>query len=434
MKRSIILSISLYFIAFAAFAQRTATSFDVDGIKVIFKPTVKNVISVRVFYRGGVANYPADKAGIEDIALEAAGQCGTQKYSADVFRDRTDKFGVVISGESDYDYGDITLDCVSKYFNESWDLLTGAVTQPVFEEGEVEQLKAKAIARIRQSQSDPDDHIRQLAVANAFAGTPYATDPKGTEEAVSKLTAAELKSYYSSILNKNQMFIVVAGNISKEELISKVRASFGSLPSRQYTPVTYTPPVWNDYKVLAEKRDLQTNYINGVMNAPPVNSDDFFAYRLGISVLSGELFGELRTRLHLSYDPGAETVNQLMPFAIMSVSTSSPKEAVKAMTEALNLERNSRVTPEGLTELKSSYITGYFMKEQSSSAITESLGQAEVLGGWETAENLPDLVNKVTAEQISGAINKYIAGLRWAYLGNADQANEAEGAFNKKVR
>ena len=34
-----------------------ATSFDVDGIKVIFKPTVKDVINVRIYFRGGVSNY-----------------------------------------------------------------------------------------------------------------------------------------------------------------------------------------------------------------------------------------------------------------------------------------------------------------------------------------------------------------------------------------
>jgi zinc protease len=52
-------------------AQTETTSFDVDGIKVIFKPTLKDIVNVRMYYRGGVTNYPASQAGIESFALEA---------------------------------------------------------------------------------------------------------------------------------------------------------------------------------------------------------------------------------------------------------------------------------------------------------------------------------------------------------------------------
>ena len=45
-------------------AQSETKSFDVDGIKVIFKPTSKNIVNIRLYYRGGVTNYPAEKAGI----------------------------------------------------------------------------------------------------------------------------------------------------------------------------------------------------------------------------------------------------------------------------------------------------------------------------------------------------------------------------------
>ena len=55
-----------------AMAQAPTTAFDVDGIKVIFKPTVKEILDVRLFFRGGVTNYGTDQAGIESFALNAA--------------------------------------------------------------------------------------------------------------------------------------------------------------------------------------------------------------------------------------------------------------------------------------------------------------------------------------------------------------------------
>jgi len=104
-------------------AQSTTTSFTVDGIKVIYKPSVKKVINVRLYFRGGVTNYPIIKAGIENFALEAAAQCGTKKYSANAIKDTCDKYGINLFGESGYDSGFIQLNCVAKYFSTGWDML-----------------------------------------------------------------------------------------------------------------------------------------------------------------------------------------------------------------------------------------------------------------------------------------------------------------------
>jgi len=251
---------------------------------------------------------------------------------------------------------------------------------------------------------------------------------------VGSLVDADLSAYYHSLLNKNRMFIVVAGKISKEQLIAKIKSSFANLPAKPYTPSSYSEPVWNDYKVLTEGRELSTNYINGIMNSPPVNSTDYIPFSVGISALSGSLYSELRTRLNLSYDPGANSVMRKMPYALMFISTTSPKDAIPVMVATLNLIKHNNLTNSGLRHLKSSYITNNYIKQQSSSAITESLGQAEIFGGWEMAEQLPDLIDKVTVEQIKTVMNKYVTGLRWSYLGNRSQADEAEDTFKIEVR
>lgn len=40
----------------------TASSFMVNDIKVIYKPTNKDIIQVSLYFRGGVGNYPAEKS------------------------------------------------------------------------------------------------------------------------------------------------------------------------------------------------------------------------------------------------------------------------------------------------------------------------------------------------------------------------------------
>jgi hypothetical protein len=42
------------------------------------------------------------------------------------------------------------------------------------------------------------------------------------------------------------------------------------------------------------------------------------------------------------------------------------------------------------------------------------------MGGWQYADDLPQLINMATVEQVNRALSFYILGLRWNYLGNTE--------------
>src|ERR1700761_3413444 len=104
MKQILIIISLLLSIISDSIAQSETKSFDVDGIKVIYKPSVKDIINVRIYYRGGTSNYPANEAGIETLTLAAAAKCGTKKYSSEAMRDSLDKYDILMYGNSGYDY------------------------------------------------------------------------------------------------------------------------------------------------------------------------------------------------------------------------------------------------------------------------------------------------------------------------------------------
>jgi zinc protease len=412
----------------------TTMSFYVDGIKVILRPTVKDVVNIRVFFRGGVNNYPLKQAGIEKFTLEALVQCGTRNYLNNRFKDTADYYGIDIGSAAAYDYGDIDVDCISKYFDKAWDLLADAMMRPTFEAGEVELLRKKLIATVKQGESEPEVHNADLLIKNAFGGTVYETDPDGTEESLSALTPTDLEQYYQSIFNKGQMFIVVAGNISKAQLAAKIHASFTAVPAKNYVKPALTEPQWEDGKVQAESRELPLNYISAIMNAPQVNTDDFVAYRMGMSILSSFLFNDLRVRMHLSYNPGADVEMRQMPYAYMFVSTDDPQKAVREMKKELLYLKYNTITEETLKRLVNAFITTYYLHQESTAAITGTLGTAEVLDSWTSAEQLPDKLNGITTKQINDVVNQYVKGLRWSYLGNTNVEGRMESAGDFKTQ
>jgi zinc protease len=419
MKRSIAILL-VFFAIVSVHAQSVTQALNVEGIKVIFKPTLKNVINVRIYFRGGVTNYNANQAGIENLALDATTKCGNRKYNKNAFKDSTDKYGVLMYGSSTYDYGYIEVNCISKYFNQGWDLFSEAVMNPVFDVDEVNLLKHRKSAAIRVNQSNAEISLLELLRQNAFKNTPYSTNPLGTEETVNGLSADDLKDYYKKILNKNKIFIVVVGNITKQDLFEKILGAFGNMPSEPYSSADLQTPVWKDNNMAVENRKLSTNYVGAIMNSPEFTSVNYVPFRLGISGLSGNIYQYLRTQRNLSYDPGANSLAFKMPYAVMFASTNNVQEVMDGMVSMLKNIQSRGLNDEWLQHIKNSYITRSYINDQSASAITNNLGLAEILGNWQYADDLPELVKMVTVEQVNNALNSYIVGLRWAFLGNTE--------------
>lgn len=415
-------------------AQSNAQKFTVDGIEIIMKPTVKDIINVSVYYRGGVTNYAAEKAGIENLALAGAPECGTKSFSKDAFKNKADKFGINVYGSSTYDYGMIGLNCISKYFNEGWSLLAEAVRNPVYNEKDFDLLKKQILAGIKNADADPDSKITKMAVTSTFENTPYATDPVGETNTVNDLSAREIKDYYYNILlNKNRMFIVVVGKISKEEFTSKIKKAFGDIPSKTYTSFAYHTPEITSNSVNIEPRKLATNYIIGVVNAPLFTSADYAANSLAVSAFSENLFTEIRTKRNLSYAPYAVSVRLKMPYNYMYVSTTDPKASVEVMVNEINRILTKGFSEKEFQDTRNLYITSNYLKEESTDRMAASLGRGEILGNWKMDEEFIGKIQKTTPADMTNVFKKYIKGINWNYLGDEKAADEAKDAFNMKV-
>src|SRR5678816_1036302 len=93
MKKSIQNGISLlaFFIPVSIYAQ-TGKAYDmnINDVKVIVQPSGNEIVVVQTIIKGGVQNYPADKAGIESLAMSGLTECGTcLLYTSDAADERS---------------------------------------------------------------------------------------------------------------------------------------------------------------------------------------------------------------------------------------------------------------------------------------------------------------------------------------------------------
>jgi len=411
---------------FSANAQTKAVSFDVNGLKVILRPTQKETISMSMYFRGGVMNYSPAQAGIENLTLAAAASCGTKNYSVDDYKELADEYGIDIGGSSGTDYGTISMNCISKYFDQGWKLFSDAVANPIFDKTEFQATKEKIISGIYQIHASPESRIDQMSMEAIFKDSQYSTDPKGKDLTVSGFTADSVANYYhKELLNKNKMFLVVAGKITKEDLEKRIAEAFKGIVAKQYTPNIPIRTTIEGEHLVTEQRNLATNYISCVMDAPGMSSPDYAPFMLAINALSGNLHYELRVKQGLSYAPGATIKMQQLPYTSMYVSTTQPKKSFQAMVAVYNSIKSGRYSQTFLDGIKKDHRLRYYRHQESSSSIVEYLGEAEILGGYKLEEDMLGNIDKVTLEQIREAFAKYAKGGIWLYLGDEQLGRQA---------
>jgi zinc protease len=398
----------------------------VNGVKVIVQPSGNEIVEVRTILKGGVQNYPADKEGIESLAMTALTECGTIKDDKNSFKDKLDKVSAEINGNSGMDYSTYRLNCIKSDLDVVWPLYVDALTAPLFDSKEFDRIRQDAINNLKSQASQPDYAINKLAKETAFAGKDYAKDPDGTEETVNKLTAAQTKQYYTSILTRSRLLIVVVGDLDRNELEKRIQQLTAPIPEgkpfklNRYSYV----PAKNSFK--SEKKDLATNYIQGITAAPQPGSADFDAYILASRIFYDRHFLEVRTNNGLSYAPIVHIDGGLSPSTNIIVSTTDPDKYKSVLDQLVNKIKKEGFTPEEVKNGKTGYVTSFYYKMETNAAQASSLALNEVLhNNWRRALTINEDLKKVSLADVNHAFNKYINHVTWVYQGDSTKVNPA---------
>jgi predicted Zn-dependent peptidase len=311
------------------------------------------------------------------------------------------------------------MNCIKSDFDVVWPLYSDALTTPRFDSNEFVRIKQDAINNLKAQASQPDYAIHKLARETAFSGKNYAKSPEGTETTVNKLTVEETQNYYKSILTKSRMLIVVVGEIEKNVLQERIKNLLASIPEGK--PFTMEKQLYsstqNSFK--AEKKDFATNYIQAVTGGPEPGTEAFNAFTLGMRIFYDRHFLEIRTNNGLSYAPQTYFDGGLTPSANIVVSTTDPNKYIGILNKLIDKTKKQGFTEEEVKNMKTTYITSFYYKQETNSAQASSLAANEVLhNNWRRSLTLNEDLKNITAEDVNKIFNKYLNNLTWVYQGD----------------
>lgn len=404
---------------FATAQAALVTEFEVNGLKVLVKRrTGSQTVAAGLFLRGGSRNVTEKNAGVEALTLDVATEA-SKSFPRERLRTELSRTGSGIGSGSNYDYSALTLGSTRVNFDRTWEIFTDVALNPSFAPEDFERIKSRAVISLRSSEDTPDSYLEMLQSRNAYAGHPYANNPRGTAETVSKMTVEDVRRYHAQMMQTTRLLLVVVGDLDPAQVRERVASTFGKLPRGEYQPKEVQQLSFNAPLVEVTQRALPTNYVQGVFVAPAMTTDDIHAMRIATNILGQLVYQEVREARNLSYAPDAFLNSQGANIGGISVTAVDANQAVKVMLDQIELLQNNRLLPQIISNIVAGYLTRYYMGQETNAAQVGELAQYELIGGgWRNSINIIERLRAVTPEDVQRVSQKYMRNIRFVVLGN----------------
>lgn len=410
-------------------AQRSADSattlFEAAGVKVIHRPSQSDIVVANLYFLGGVRQVTRANAGIELLLLEST-ERGTRTYPKERLRRSMARLGTSIAIDAETDWTSLGIRATRATLDSTWAIFASRVMEPTLDPNEVELVRQQFLLAVKQRQDSPDALLEYLADSLAYDGHPYAIPPVGTESSLSSITLADLKKYHAEQMVKSRMLLVVVGNVPREKLTRLVTQTLGKLPVGNFTWALPDTLPRRKSSVLSLQRDLPTNYILGRYAGPRAGTKDYYALRIATAVLSGQFFGEIRSRRNLTYAVDAPFIDRGVSGGGLYVTTVSPGLTVDIMRQQLAAVRTSNVEEEALGRLIHQFLTQFFLDNETNSQQANFLAKSYLYeGDIRAIGHFEEQLRSITPQDIRRVAQRWIRDVQWAYIGDLTRVPKA---------
>jgi zinc protease len=401
------------------------SEFEINGLKVLVKRREgSQTVATGLFIRGGVRNITATNAGVESFMLNVASEASFN-FPRERMRKDLARMGTVIGDSSTYDYSVLSMASTRANFDRSWEIFTDVALRPSFTKEDVALVQARTVAALRDDADQPDSYLQRLQERVAYAGHPYLNSPQGTAEAISRLTAEDLRAYHQRIMQTSHLLLVVVGDLDPAQLKARITGSFGKLPRGNYTAEPTPQLSFSSSTVDVTTRQLPTNYVQGMFTAPAITSPDIYPMRVASSLLRDRVFEEVRVKRNLSYAPDAFLRSQSANTGGLYVTAVDANQAVRVMLNEITRLQREPIGPDDINAVVAQFLTTYYIGQETNAAQASELAQYELIGGgWRNSLIFLEKLRAVTPADVQRVAQKYMRNIRFVVLGNPQQIDK----------
>jgi zinc protease len=418
-RRAVVALLALPLLAAPALATTIERVVSPGGIEawLVHEPAVP-MIAIDFAFVGGAAQDAPGKGGTASLVASLLDE-GAGDLEAKTFHARLEHKAIELGFQAERDTLRGTLRTLTENKDEAFDYLRLALTQPRFDQSDVEVIRAQILSMLRRATTSPTDIANLRWWQVAFADHPYGRPVNGTLESVPTVTIADLKDYTRRVLARGNLKVAVVGDIDAETVKVMLDRVFGGLPAQpELKAVPNVSPQGLGRRIVVKVDVPQAVVAFGGPGIARKDPDFMAAYIvnhiLGGGAFSSRLYQEVREKRGLAYSV-YDSLVWLNHSALFLGGTATRADRAGETLEVIDKEIH-RLAEEGPTEDElakaKAYLNGSFVLNlDTSSKIAALLVQLQLDGlGIDYFTRRPEMINAVTLQDARRVAKRMLDG------------------------
>lgn len=320
-----------------------------NGLKVVLAERHEApIVNLQLLVDSGYASDSQDMPGVASLALRMLEEGTATRKSLEI-GEELERLGATFGTSTNLDGAFVGMNALKAALPQSLDLYADLVRNPAFPQNEFARLQQDRLAAIAREKSDPQATALRLAPALLYGPDHVYAKPgtgTGTEQAVQRMTRADLARYHATWFRPNNATLLVVGDTTLAEMTPLLEKAFagwrpGEVPKKVITQVAAParPVVY-----LVDRPGALQSVILGAQLAPPRNSPEALPLEIVNDVFGGTFSSRINMNLredkHWSYGVRSYTTPAIGQRPFMSVSPVQTDKTGAALKELVAEYRN----------------------------------------------------------------------------------------------
>ena len=402
-----------------------------NGAKVVLaQRSGVPLVEMNFQFNFGYAQENTNELGYTNFMMDMLNE-GTKKYSSLKFDEALDSLGSNLSFGSGLDTSFVSLSSLNSNLSETLDLAKEALIHPTFPVDEINRIKKQTLASIIQEENRPAS-IAYRNIGKLLYGEdhPYGKPltGSGVSSTIKAIVRDDIVDIHKRAINPNNLTFVVAGDIALDEIVEMLEEKFGDwtdisnnpLKTLSKVPLPITRVVY-----LIDKPNAQQSYIMAGQLLPPTATNE----EIELDYMNYAIGGSFTARLNMNLRE-----DKSWSYGVRTRLSDAKGQRAMLVTAPVQTDKTSESMSEIIKEydayLSTNVTTDEELAKGKASKTLRLPGQFETLGALKSGvsdiviynrdlnylNQLPQLLDKPTLEQVQAKAQKYIKPNQWTWL------------------
>ena len=395
-----------------------------NGMKVIVRENRRAPVVVsQIWYRVGSSYEHTGISGISHV-LEHMMFKGTERHGLGEFSRIIAELGGRQNAFTGRDYTAYFQTLERSHLELALELEADRMRNLLLDEEEFSrEIQVVMEERRLRTDDNPNAYTNEQFMATAFQVNPYHNPIIGWMDDLENMTVDDLHHWYDSYYHPNNAILVVAGDVSAQQVLNMARRHFGAIPPGQI-PVDKPrrEPPQNGERRIVVKQPAQLPYLAMGYQTPVLRTAEEtwqpYALEMLANVLSGsdsarfnrELVrgSQIAASVSAGYDLNARH-DSLLSLRAIPAQGRSIEELEQALRAQILRLHQEPVSQDELDRIKAQVAAAKVYELDSLFYQAMQLGMLETVGlEWRLLEEYVARINAVTPEQIMAVARQYL--------------------------